>query len=88
MNSILEINKDLDIIFIQKSLWTFICTILSFFNKNSNSLVGAPNHSNWIIFSRSLNNDNEHPHIILYINTCLSYIHFTLRKDIFRYFQL
>ena len=46
IDSILETNKDFNIIFIQKSLWMFIHTIVSFFHENSNSLVGASNHSN------------------------------------------
>ena len=66
MDSILETKKIS--IFIQESSWMFICTIPSFYNENSDSLVGAPNHPNWITFSRSSNNDNEHSHVILYIN--------------------
>jgi len=83
MDSILETKKFS--IFIQESSWMFICTIPSFYNENSNSLVGAPNHSNWITFSRSSNNDNEHFHVILYINTCLFHMYFALRKDNFNH---
>ena len=77
--------KNFNIIFIQEPSWMFICTISSFYNKNSNSLVGAPNHPNWITFSRSSNNDNEHSHIILYINTCPFHMYFALRKNIFNH---
>ena len=85
IDRILETNKDFDIIFIQEPSLMFIYTIPSSFNKNSNSLVEVSNHSNWITFSRSLNNNNKHSHVILYIKTCLSHIYFILRKDIFNY---
>jgi len=85
MDNILKTNKNFNIIFIQEPPWTFIYTIPSFSNKNSNSIVGMPNHPNWITFFRSSNNDNKHPYVISYINTYFSYIYFTLRRDIFNY---
>ena len=47
MDSILETNKDFNILFIQKPPWLFIHTILSFSNEDGNSIVGTSNHPNW-----------------------------------------
>ena len=85
MDTILESYIDLNILFIQEPPWSFIYSILSFSNEEGDSLVGAPNHPNWIIFSRPLNDNNDHSHVILYINTCLSYLYFFLQKDIFNH---
>lgn len=82
---LLEINKDLNIILIQEPSWSTIYSILSFTSKEGDFLVDAPNYSNWIIFSRSpLENDN-YLRVILYINVYLSYMCFSLCKDIFNY---
>jgi len=85
MDTILESYIDFNILFIQEPPWSFIHSILSFSNEEGDSLVGAPNHPNWIIFSRPLNDNNDHPHVILYIKTCLSYLYFFLQKDIFNH---
>jgi len=77
--------KKFDILFIQESPWFFICTIPSSSSKERDSIVGAPNHSDWLTFSRLLNNNGNYPKIISYINTRLFHIHFSLRKDIFNY---
>ena len=61
MNTILESYIDFNILFIQEPLWSFIYSIPSFSNKEGDSLVGAPNHSNWITFFRPMNNNNNHP---------------------------
>ena len=80
MDSILKTNIDFDILVIQEPLWSFICNIPSFSNKEGDSIVGTvpPNHPNWITFSRPSNNNNDHPHVIMYINTHLSHLHFSL----------
>ena len=41
---------------------------LSSLFEESEKIVGAPNHSSWIIFSRQLIDKNEHPRVITYIN--------------------
>ena len=46
MDSIQETNKDFDILFIQEPPWTFVCTILSSSNKDRDSIIDIPNHSN------------------------------------------
>ena len=84
MDSILE-TKKISILFSFKNLLGCLFALYQVYNKNSNSLVGAPNHPNWITFSRSSNNDNEHSHIILYINTCPFHMYFALRKNIFNH---
>ena len=61
MDSILETNKDFNILFIQKPSWLFIHTILSFFNEDRNSIVGTSNHSNWTTFTRPSNDNDKHP---------------------------
>jgi len=80
---ILETRKEFDIIFIQKPLLLFICTILSSSNKKEDRVVRAPNYPNWLTFSKSSTDNNNHTRVISYINTWLFYIHFSLRKDIF-----
>jgi len=65
--------------------WSFIHSILSFSNEEWDSLVSTLNYPNWITFSRPTNNNNDHSCIILYINTHLSYLQFSLWKDIFNY---
>ena len=68
-NTILEVQKEFDIIFIQKPLWS---SILSLSNKKEEKLVGVPNHPNWIIFSRNTSSDHDSPRVISYINVRLS----------------
>jgi len=46
----------------------FICTILSSSNKKGDRVVGAPNHPDWLTFSRPSTNNNNYPRVILYIN--------------------
>jgi len=84
-NLILKTNKDFNIIFIQEPPWSFIHTILSFFSKEEDKVVGALNHTNWITFSRSNSDEYDYLRVISYINICLTSIHFSLWKDIFNY---
>jgi len=51
---ILKTNKDFDILFIQEPPWSFVYIILSSSNKDRDRIVDAPNHPNWITFSRPL----------------------------------
>ena len=85
MNSILETNKDFDILFIQKPSWSFVCTIPSSSNEDEDRIVGVPNHPDWIIFSRPLIDNNNYSQVISYIITYLSYMQFSLRKNIFNH---
>jgi len=45
-NTILEAQKEFDVIFIQELLWFLICSIPSLSNENGEQLVGVPNHPN------------------------------------------
>jgi len=80
---ILENKKDFDILFIHEPPWSFIYTILSSSSIEEDRIVDALNHLDWLIFSRSLINDYDHPRVIIYINMWLVHLHFSLRKDIF-----
>ena len=84
-NIILETKKDFDILFIQEPLWAFICSILSSSNKKGDKVVSVSNHSNWLIFFRSLIIDYDHSRVITYINMRLDYLYFSFRKDIFNH---
>ena len=68
MDTILESNKEFDIIFIQELPWSFIWLIPSSLSKEGNSLVGIPNYPDYVTFARSLLNDNDSSRVILYIN--------------------
>ena len=81
----MEINRDFNIIFIQESLWLTIFSIPSSSSNEGKTIVGAPNHSNWVTFSRNPSNDNDYPHVISYINICLTSLWFSLWKDIFNH---
>ena len=48
-------------------------------------MVGVPNHLNWITFSRNSSSNIDSSRVITYINNRLSYLHFSLRKDILNY---
>ena len=84
-NTILEVHRNFDIIFIQELPWFFICSIPSSVNEKGKQLVGALNHPNWITFSRNTLNDNDSSRVISYINIRLSQICFFLWKDIFNH---
>ena len=58
-DTVLEINKNFDIILIQKPPQLIICSIPSSTSKESKVIVEAPNYSNWVTFSRLPSNDND-----------------------------
>ena len=82
INSILKINHNFNIIFIQELSWTTIRSIPSSENCEGIPLVSIPNHPNWLTFARESNSANDSPRVIIYINIRLSSLHFSLRKDI------
>jgi len=63
-------------------LWTTLRTIPSSKNCKGISLVGIPNHPNWLIFAREPCLTNNSPRVIVYINVRLSPFFFLLQKDI------
>ena len=62
-----------------------IHSIPSLLSNEGKIIVEAPNYPNWITFSRNLSNDNNYPHVILYINIYLTSLQFSLWKDILNY---
>ena len=62
-----------DVIFIQESSWSTFHSILSSKSKEDNELVGVSNHPNWLIFAKSLTDDNNSPRVIICINIRLSF---------------
>jgi len=82
INTILEINQNFDIIFIQEPLWTTIRTIPSSVNCEGIPLIGIPNHPNWLTFARELCSANNFLRVIIYVNVRLSSFQFSFRKDI------
>ena len=84
-NTLLNINKNFDIIFIQEPLWSTIHFISSLLSVRGKIIVEAPNHLNQVTFSRNSSNNNNYPHVILFINICLTSLQFSLWKDIFNY---
>ena len=85
INTILEVNYNFDIIFIQEPSWITIRSIPSSENCKGIPLVGIMNHPNWLIFARESNLVNDFPKVIIYINIRLSSLHFSLHKDIISY---
>jgi len=84
-NTILEVWREFDIIFIQEPPWSFICSIPSSSNRKGEELVGVPNHPNWLTFFRNPSNIHNIPRVIIYINIRLSKFCFSLGKDIFNH---
>jgi len=68
INSILEINHNFDIIFIQELSWTTIRSIPSLENCEGIPLVGIPNYPNWLTFARESNSANDFSRVVIYIN--------------------
>ena len=81
--SILEMCSDFDIIFIQEPSWTCIYSIPSLLNCEGKELVDISNHSNWIIFSSNPTNTRDFPRVIVYINSYITFLCFSLCNDIF-----
>jgi len=71
INTILEVNQNFDIIFIQEPLWMTIRTISSPENCEGIPLVGIPNHPNWLTFARELCSTIDSPRVVIYINVRL-----------------
>jgi len=57
-------------------------------NSEGITLLGIPNHSNWLTFAREPCSTNDSPRIIIYINVRLSSLHFSLRKDIINHHDI
>jgi len=66
INTILEVNHNFDVIFIQEPSWTTIRSIPSSENCEDVPLVGIPNYPNWPIFARKSDSVNDSPKVIIY----------------------
>jgi len=78
INTVLEVNQNFNIIFIQKPSWTTLRTIPNSMNSKGIPLLGVPNYPNWLIFAREPCSTNDSPRVIIYINIRLSSLCFSL----------
>ena len=85
VNTILKVNIDFDIIFIQELSQSTICSIHSSRNCEGESLVGIVNHPNWLMITRTSESENDFSRVIIYVNIRLASFHFSLCKDIINY---
>ena len=85
VNTILEVNFNFDIIFIQEPSWSTIHFIPSSRCYEGESLVGITNHSNWLTFARTSEIENDFLRVIIYVNIRLSSLCFSLHKDVINY---
>ena len=85
INTILEVNYNFDIIFIQEPSWMTLRTIPSLENLESIPLFGVPSHPNWLTSARKLCSPNNSLRVLVYINIRLSSLCFFLQKDIFNH---
>ena len=83
LNMILKTQNHFDIILIQEPPWSDIRKVPCSSNCDGEPLVGTCHHPNWTTFARSSPNIDDSPRVIIYINICLSFMRFLLRKDIF-----
>ena len=72
INTILKVNYNFNVIFIQKPSWTTIRSIPSSENYEDIPMVGIPNHPNWLTFARESDSANDSSRAITYINIKLS----------------
>ena len=82
INTILEVKTNFNIIFIQEPFQSSIHSISSSSNCKEETLVGIVNYSNWLTFIRSNTNESEYLKVAIYINIRLSFLCFSIYKDI------
>ena len=82
VNTVLEVNSNFDIIFIQEPFWSTIRFIPSSSNCEGESLVGVANHPNWLTFTRVSDSADDFPRVVIYVNIRLSSLRFSLCKDV------
>ena len=82
INTLLETQNQFDIIFIQEPPWSVIRKIPSSSSRDRKPLMETNHHPNWILFARFPLERSDSPRVIVYINICLSSLHFLLCKDI------
>ena len=72
VQSLLETQKDFDIILLQEPSWSEIRKIPSLSNCEEDPLIGTSHHPNWVIFGRNPMNSNDSPRVVSYVNIRLS----------------
>ena len=77
-DSILENNKDYDIIFIQEPPWATIRQVPSTSSSEGENLIGTSHHLSWTLFIRNSETENDHPRVTTYVNKKLSKLQFSL----------
>ena len=82
VQTLLETQKDFNIILIQEPPWLEIQKIPSLSNSEGDPFVGTSHHPNWIMFGRNPTNNNDLPRVVSYVNIHLSPLCFLLRKNI------
>jgi len=82
IKTILEVNNNFNIIFIQEPSWTTIKSIPSSVDSEGVPLVGVVNHSNWLTFAREPDMTKECPKVTIFINIRLISFCFSFRKNI------
>ena len=82
VKTILEVNFNFNIIFIQKPSWITIRSILSSVNSEGIPLVEVVNHLNWLTFAREPDMSKECPRVTIFINIRLASFHPSFHKDI------
>ena len=82
IKTILEVNFNFDIIFIQKPSWTTIRSIPSLVDSEGILLVGVVNHPNWLTFAKESNMSKECSKVTIFINIRLTLFRPSFHKDI------
>jgi len=82
INTILKVNYNFDVIFIQELSWTTIRSIFSSDTCEGVLLVGIVNHPNWLIFAREPDIINDCLRVMIFVNIRLSFFCFSFHKDI------
>ena len=68
VQTLLEAQKDFDIILIQEPPWSEIRKIPSSSNSEGEPLIGTSHHPNWIMFDRYPMDSNNLPRVVSYVN--------------------
>jgi len=85
IETILENNKNFDILFIQELPWLVIKSIPSTTSVEGDEVVSMPFYPFWITIARYSNNYYAHSRDLTYINSKLISSCFSLRKDIYNH---
>jgi len=82
INTILTTQSQFDIILIQEPPWSIIHKVPSTSSSEDKNFVGTIHHPNWLLYAINPVNKVTSLRVTVYINICLSFLHFTLQSDI------